>query len=53
MSLGQLTEIQDVLGILEIHHRSSKVNGIRSNYDTFPLIYVKMTEQIFFQMLLN
>jgi hypothetical protein len=53
MSLGQLIEIQDVLEILEIHHRSSKAYGIKTNYDTFPLIYVKVTEQILFQTLPN
>jgi hemerythrin superfamily protein len=53
VSLRQLIEIQDVLGIFEINHRSSKSYGIKSNYDTFHLIYVKMTEQILFQTLPN
>jgi hypothetical protein len=53
VSLGQLIEIQDELGVLEIHHRSSKAYGIKSNYDTFPLIYDTVMEQIFIQTLPN
>ena len=46
-------EIQDILGMLEIHYRSSQAYGIKSNHDTFPLMYFKVKEQIFFQILPN